>query len=177
MRYTVQPADTLWSIAQRFGTTWQELQRLNPNIKDPNHIAVNQVLEVPGSPASGPGGPAPQPSNNGMPVEFQAIYERLGRIEDELSNRTKRESSVPDALNPSVYPVRYSQGLAALINAAWIYFVGPEELPTELTVTIAALIQAVTAIVAGATLPGKKEVEQARPVPGPRGNGGVSFRR
>jgi len=45
--YTVQRGDTLFTIAQRLGTTVAALQEAN-NISDPNRISVGQVLIVPG---------------------------------------------------------------------------------------------------------------------------------
>lgn len=47
--YIVQPGDTLYSIARRFGTTVAELARLN-NISDPNRIFPGQQLLLPGAP-------------------------------------------------------------------------------------------------------------------------------
>jgi LysM repeat protein len=44
--YTIQPGDTLSEIAQRFGTTVEELQRLK-DIPDPDFIRAGDVLEVP----------------------------------------------------------------------------------------------------------------------------------
>lgn len=46
--YTVQAGDTLGKIAQRFGTTVAELQRLN-NITNPDVLTLGQKLVVPGS--------------------------------------------------------------------------------------------------------------------------------
>ncbi len=46
MQITVQAGDTLSAIAQRFGTTVEELQRLN-GIQDPNRDFAGQTLEVP----------------------------------------------------------------------------------------------------------------------------------
>ena len=46
--YTVRPGDTLWAIAQRFGTTVQELVNLN-GIADPDLIYPGQVLRLPDS--------------------------------------------------------------------------------------------------------------------------------
>ena len=43
--YTVRSGDTLSGIAQRFGTTVRELQRLN-NIQNPNLIYAGQVIRV-----------------------------------------------------------------------------------------------------------------------------------
>ena len=54
MRYTVKSGDTLSSIAQQFGTAWQELQQLNPDITDPGLIYLGQELEVPGGSAAQP---------------------------------------------------------------------------------------------------------------------------
>ena len=53
MRITVQAGDTLGAIAQRFGTTVEELQRIN-GILDPDRIFAGQTLELP-EPPSGPG--------------------------------------------------------------------------------------------------------------------------
>jgi LysM repeat protein len=50
--YVVQQGDTLTSIAQRFGTTWQVLAQFN-NIADPSLLYVGQVLNIPNP------GPAP----------------------------------------------------------------------------------------------------------------------
>ena len=46
--YTVRPGDTLWAIAQRFGTTVQDLVNLN-GIADPDLIYPGQVLRLPDS--------------------------------------------------------------------------------------------------------------------------------
>lgn len=54
-RYTVQAGDTLWSIAQRFGTTVDAIVALN-NISDPNLIFPGQVLLIP---TGSPWGPTP----------------------------------------------------------------------------------------------------------------------
>lgn len=44
--YTVQQGDSLSSIAQRFGTTVDELARIN-GLADPNTLSVGQKLKVP----------------------------------------------------------------------------------------------------------------------------------
>jgi GH25 family lysozyme M1 (1,4-beta-N-acetylmuramidase) len=46
--YTVQPGDTLSAIAQRHGTTWQELARIN-NLANPDRIFPGQVLALTGA--------------------------------------------------------------------------------------------------------------------------------
>lgn len=46
--YTVQKGDTLSKIASKYGTTYQELAKLN-NIANPNLIYAGQVLKIKGS--------------------------------------------------------------------------------------------------------------------------------
>ncbi len=50
-RYTVQPGDSLSSIARKFGTTVEHLLRLN-RLDDPNRIKVGMVLRTTGTPES-----------------------------------------------------------------------------------------------------------------------------
>ncbi len=45
-RYTVQPGDTLWALARRFGVSVHELAAAN-GLLDPHRIRVGQVLVVP----------------------------------------------------------------------------------------------------------------------------------
>ena len=47
--YMVQAGDTLGGVASRFGTTLFGLLRANPDITDPNRIAVGQQIYIPGS--------------------------------------------------------------------------------------------------------------------------------
>lgn len=49
--YVVTWGDTLTKIATKYGTTVDELLRLNPSITDPNKIAVGQKIVVAGDPA------------------------------------------------------------------------------------------------------------------------------
>ncbi len=44
--YTVQPGDTLWKIAERFGSTWKALAAFN-RIQDPGLIRPGLVLSIP----------------------------------------------------------------------------------------------------------------------------------
>lgn len=45
--YTVLPGDTLKKIAERFNTTWQDILRVNPQIKNANLIYPGQVISIP----------------------------------------------------------------------------------------------------------------------------------
>lgn len=58
--YTVRAGDTLSGIAARYGTTYQELARIN-GIADPNRIYVGQVIRLAGSAPA----PAPAPAGGG----------------------------------------------------------------------------------------------------------------
>jgi LysM repeat protein len=68
--YVVQPGDTLYRIAARFGTNVPTLVGMN-NISNPNYIWVGQVLRVPGDGDTAPPAgdtPAPAPSTGGTYV-------------------------------------------------------------------------------------------------------------
>ena len=67
--YTVKAGDTLTSIARRFGVTQNQILKANPDIKDPNKIAVGDVLTIP---TKGSGGvitsePSTSPSDSTAP--------------------------------------------------------------------------------------------------------------
>jgi len=59
--YTVEARDTLGSIAKAHGTTWQELQKLNPQIKNINLIYPGQMIRL--KPSASEQKPAPQQTN------------------------------------------------------------------------------------------------------------------
>jgi LysM repeat protein len=79
--YTIQRGDTLSKIAQRFGTTTQELMRLNPEIKNPNRIFAGKKLRTPEA--------TPYPSDSGVRVG------QAPTIDDETRRRAKL-SVAPD---------------------------------------------------------------------------------
>lgn len=45
--YFVKPGDTLWKIANAYGTTVGDIVRVNPQIKDPNEIFPGQEITIP----------------------------------------------------------------------------------------------------------------------------------
>jgi LysM repeat protein len=47
LQYTVKPNDSLSVIAQRFNLQLWEIELANPQITDPNHLEVSQVLNIP----------------------------------------------------------------------------------------------------------------------------------
>lgn len=52
--YTIQKGDTLSQIAQNYGTTTQELMRLNPSVTNPNLIKYGQSINIPTTNSSVP---------------------------------------------------------------------------------------------------------------------------
>jgi LysM repeat protein len=46
--YKIVKGDTLSEIAQRYGTSYQEIARIN-GIANPNKIQIGQIIKVPGS--------------------------------------------------------------------------------------------------------------------------------
>lgn len=80
--YTVQKGDTLSGIASKYGTTYQELARIN-GISDPNKIYPGQVLKINGT--------APAPSTttyivkagdtlSGIASKFGTTWQRLAQV-------------------------------------------------------------------------------------------------
>lgn len=55
--YTVKASNTLFSIAQRYGVTVQQIVAANPQIKNPDIIFVGQVICIP------TGKPTPEPTD------------------------------------------------------------------------------------------------------------------
>ena len=63
--YTVQPGDTLSSIAANYGTSWQQLWQANSGtVANPDVIAAGQVLNLPGSAAPQTSDQAPAASTS-----------------------------------------------------------------------------------------------------------------
>jgi spore germination protein len=69
IQYTVVAGDSLWSIAQRFGTTVAAIVAAN-NIADPSRIDVGQVLIIPAAPAP-PVPPFPPPPAG--PIQYTVV--------------------------------------------------------------------------------------------------------
>lgn len=82
--YRIRSGDTLWALSRKFGTTVDELARLN-NIKNPNLIITGRTLQLPGKTDSVD--PAPRPPSRPRP---------------DISNRPSR----PTTPRPSTPPRR-----------------------------------------------------------------------
>ncbi|MFC0560120.1 LysM peptidoglycan-binding domain-containing protein [Halalkalibacter alkalisediminis] len=79
--HTVQPGETLWSIANRYGVTLQELMFLNA-ITNPNLVYIGQVLRIPRFP------PTPVPPT--PPAPPTGIPQRVTRLETQVEDLTRR---------------------------------------------------------------------------------------
>lgn len=90
--YTVKAGDTLSGIAAKFGTTYQELAKIN-GIANPNKIYPGQVLKLTGSAAvATPKTPAPKPpaaatytvkagdTLSAIAAKFGTTYQRIAQI-------------------------------------------------------------------------------------------------
>ncbi len=81
-QYTVVSGDTLSGIAARFGTTYQELARIN-GIPDPDTIYPGQVLNIPDNGGSGVAPVYTVASGDtlsGIAARFGTTYQELARI-------------------------------------------------------------------------------------------------
>lgn len=92
LSYTVQPGDTLWKIAQRYGVTLEVLITANPQLADADMIFPGQTIYV----------PLPN-SNPAAGVNNSALY--FVKRGDTLFNIAQRYALNPDTLlivNPQI---------------------------------------------------------------------------
>ncbi|MDQ0194221.1 LysM peptidoglycan-binding domain-containing protein [Paenibacillus wynnii] len=76
MNHIVQPGDTMWSIAARYGVTVDSILRAN-NLTNPNYIYLGQNLIIPT-----PGGfPLPLPIPSPGPQPGAGLVRRVERLE------------------------------------------------------------------------------------------------
>lgn len=93
MTYIIQPGDTLYSIAARFGVPLQSLLAANPGLQG-GTVYVGQIITVPvgGAPVPRPPVP-PVPPVPPQPPIGGGLEQRVNRLERELRDleRTNRE--------------------------------------------------------------------------------------
>jgi LysM repeat protein len=94
--YTVQPGDTLFSIAQQFGTTVVEIQTAN-NISDPSRIVAGQQIIVPATGNPNNGNQALQPYTVQIGDTLFSIAQRFGTTVEEIQRANNIED--PSAIN------------------------------------------------------------------------------
>lgn len=76
--YTVKPGDTLWTIAQRHGTTINDIVKAN-NIQNPALLQVGQILQIPST-------PRPEIEVNGFLERFdEAAVNEIVEVANELT--------------------------------------------------------------------------------------------
>ncbi|WP_170319820.1 N-acetylmuramidase domain-containing protein [Polyangium spumosum] len=76
--YTVRSGDTLGAIANRNGTTVNEIMAANPQIRNPNQISPGQKINLPGG-SNGGGAPQPQrPPQQQPPTQQQPAPAQQG---------------------------------------------------------------------------------------------------
>jgi LysM repeat protein len=117
--YTVRAGDTLSSIAARFGTTYQQLAKIN-GIANPNLIHVGQVIRLTGSAPAAAAKPVSGMSTytvrsgdtlSGIAAKYHTTYQELARING-ISN--------PNLIHVGQV-LKISGGAAAAASAAQYY--------------------------------------------------------
>ncbi|HJV47512.1 MAG TPA: LysM domain-containing protein [Bacillota bacterium] len=87
IRHTVQPGETIGTIAARYGTTVRAIAEANPGVNI-NYIYVGQTLRIPVSQyPPGPPFPPPVPGPGPFPGN---IEQRLRRLEERVTNIENR---------------------------------------------------------------------------------------
>ena len=98
--YVVQQGDTLWKIAQRFGVSLDSLIAANPQLSNPNMLAVGQQINVPaGGVAVGPG---PSPVATSGPPGTQQYIVKPGDTLWKIAQRMGLSVQALAAANPQL---------------------------------------------------------------------------
>lgn len=116
--YTVMASDTLSGIAEKFGTTYQELAAIN-GIEDPNVIHIGQIIKLKGDAAS-----IPQGGNtytvkagdtlSGIAAKYGTTYQELAAINgitDPNVIRVGQVLKVTDSAGGRTYTVQSGDSL------------------------------------------------------------------
>jgi LysM repeat protein len=94
--YTVVSGDTLYSLAQRNGTTVALIWQANPQIANPNWIYAGQVITIPSSSGTGSQNPPPTAGNyivqpgdglTGIARRYNTTVEVLLQLNPQITNR------------------------------------------------------------------------------------------
>jgi murein DD-endopeptidase MepM/ murein hydrolase activator NlpD len=151
--YTVQPGDTLYSIAKRFGTTVEALQVLN-GLEDPGKIAVGQVLKLGGQPAApavqrleAPFGTLELPREVGQGQTFRLRVKGDATVTVRFLNQryTLRGDrlliAIPRLQAPGVYPIAFEAAGSSYTAQLTVRAVEKGRQALSLSTDTAALLQ------------------------------------
>lgn len=105
--YKVKKGDTLWDLSRKYGTTVDELARLN-NIKNPNLIITGQTLKIPGY-----GTNAPQPKT---PAPAKKAKHEPEYTQSDTVKKVARQLADWEASAPYDYQSDYSAQIDELYN-------------------------------------------------------------
>ncbi|QUL99520.1 MAG: LysM peptidoglycan-binding domain-containing protein [Candidatus Fermentithermobacillus carboniphilus] len=98
IEYIVQPGDTMFLIARRFGVPLEALIRANPQIRNPDVIVPGEVIVIPRGPAVPPEMPPGPPE----PVPGRRYIVREGDTMFSISQRFGVSLSELVAFNPQI---------------------------------------------------------------------------
>ncbi len=115
--YTVQAGDTFFRLAQRFGTTVEAIQALNPGV-NPNALQVGQVICISaGTPVPPTMTPTTMPPKV-CPAGSFAYTIKAGDTYFALANRFGTTVAAIEALNPGINPNNLQVGMPICIPGA-----------------------------------------------------------
>ncbi|PYI52989.1 LysM peptidoglycan-binding domain-containing protein [Paenibacillus flagellatus] len=101
MNYIVQPGDTLYSIANRYGVTVQALLQAN-NMSAPGNLFAGQTIFIPRPPGPFPPGPFPPGPGPGPGRQLEQRVTRLEAETERLQRRLQRTDNELDRLEQRV---------------------------------------------------------------------------
>lgn len=120
-RYTVQPGDTLYSIARRHGVTVADLQGAN-DISDPNDVKAGQELLIPKAKDPVATSATPTPSSTATPVPSATPEPRSPEAAQPIATPTPEPSAQAQS-GPAGDPLYFEEtGFRVANDRFWDYF-------------------------------------------------------
>ena len=118
MSYTVVQGDTLSGIAKRFGTTYQELAKIN-GISNPNVINIGQIIKVPSSNSNN--NKPSYSSHNPVRIQVKKINILDALRNSNWSSKADSLAAAYDVIIDNGYSVECAIGLMANVFAEGNY--------------------------------------------------------